>query len=473
MADLVSELRRIGRLDNAVALNLGTLSTNRFQGHLLTFDAVRSFGEPYSKNNSLEPLYDSFSWRFPPSMNWLYAERGLFSLEQTFFGRHVRLSNREALSLVSGAIHQARAVLAEHAPDFVFDNSYLGLQRLALRAACAELDIPLLTLRHALLSGRYRVSDIDDRVLQSQYGSALESSLEDRKEQVNRLHDLRAELRRVGSVVPEIKQQTVRNGRGITRLPMLVTRVAPRRKNIDREDYLAYRASSGRKVANRVVASRRAQWNRRILLQASGPFGPGTKRLAFTWHYQPEQSTSQGSPYFVHQARFVENVSRAMPLDWELVVVPYWNRLTHMKVSDAKILRLLPNVTVSRPERRTGDVLAECDAVVALTGTSGFEGLVLGKPVFVFGHPDWRLCRSATPIAAFDELTVSLRNIEHYRPDVEDVAAFVEALRSVSFELDDGRALSRRPDEVGSTGTYKADVRRVAGLLATHLEVSE
>lgn len=476
MADLADELRRKGFLDYAVALNLGTLRTNRFQNALQNFDNVYSFREPYQTNNSLVPLDEALAWAYPPSMNWLYAERGLFALEQSFFGRHVTLSHEDALSLISGALYQAKTALVQTSPDFVLDNSFLGAQRLALRAACAELQTPLLTIRHARLAGRYRISDADDRALHARYVSARESSQPERTAHAVRHDALRSELARLGSVAPELKQSFGESRRILAKLPtklLGLLRATARWRAFDRTDYLACRATRSRKVINLGVRSGRAFRNRRILVKASRSFDVRLKRLVFTWHYQPEQSTSQGSPYFVHQARFVENVSRALPLDWELIVVPYWSRLTHMKVSDAKTLRMLPNVTISRPELLTGDVLAECDAIIALTGTSGFEGLVLGKPVFVFGDPDWRMCRSATAVHTFDELTAFLRNADVHSPDAADVAAFVDALRLVSVKLHDGRALSRRPDEVRGSATYKADIQKVAQLLVTSLEASE
>jgi hypothetical protein len=131
----------------------------------------------------------------------------------------------------------------------------------------------------------------------------------------------------------------------------------------------------------------------------------------FPIHFQPEASTSVGSPFFENQLELVRNIAFSLGENEFLIVKEHVSNYGYFNSSVYDEIKSLPGVKLIGPKHNIKDFIKLSQGVIALTSTVGFEALLLDKPVLVFGdvfynkHP---LCRKINSIfeikKAFSEL---------------------------------------------------------------------
>lgn len=176
--------------------------------------------------------------------------------------------------------------------------------------------------------------------------------------------------------------------------------------------------------------------HRRLFLRLqNGPFPD--PYVFMTLHMQPEATTSMFTPYHVNQAAFVENVARAVPLGWKVVVKPNKNMVGVDPIRFLQGLSRIPNVVLTGYDADTKRLIADSRAVVTLSGTSGLEAALLGKPVFLVAKRGviWHILRDARRFATWEELHDLLRDPQASRPDDASLAAYLQAVHDTSFNL--------------------------------------
>ena len=164
---------------------------------------------------------------------------------------------------------------------------------------------------------------------------------------------------------------------------------------------------------------------------------PTGKYAFMTLHYQPESSTSGVTPFQVNQVAVVENVARCLPLDWKLVVKPNKTMIRMESPATYRQLTKIPNVVVMDFDANTRKLLEGARAVVAISGTSGFEGALLGKPVAVFGgrHVVWGRLKQVRQIDDWRDLAEMFANAHRFVPDDTTLAGYLQALFDTTFSL--------------------------------------
>lgn len=175
---------------------------------------------------------------------------------------------------------------------------------------------------------------------------------------------------------------------------------------------------------------------------AQGP--PAGKYAFFTLHMQPEVTTSLYAPFFTDQYAVVDNISKALPLDWTLVVKPNPVMIGVEPSSFYRRMNAVPNVTVVSPEADTRELILGSQAMVTISGTSGFEAALHGRKVIAFCQwPPWTMLEGVSVLTDFTRLHDEFRAAETYRADDGDLAAYLQALSELSFPMDKKRFLWR------------------------------
>lgn len=103
-------------------------------------------------------------------------------------------------------------------------------------------------------------------------------------------------------------------------------------------------------------------------------------------HFQPESSTMTFATYYLNQIAFIENLSKAIPGGTYLYVKEHPAMFANRKINFYKQLKKIPNVKLVHPEYKMDELIDNSSGVVTLTNTTGYEGILADKPVFVFGN---------------------------------------------------------------------------------------
>lgn len=154
--------------------------------------------------------------------------------------------------------------------------------------------------------------------------------------------------------------------------------------------------------------------------------------LFYPMHLEPEATLS----YFVEenydQSSLIRMILSAMRNNQYLVVKEHpqqqgalsLNKFSELKKQYSNLL-YLPSYVPSFK------ILQKSEAVVTLTSTAGWEALVLGKPVFVFGKIFYDQCPGVIRISNYKELKTSLQKEEYVIPNPMDVLLFAAKMVSL------------------------------------------
>jgi len=109
------------------------------------------------------------------------------------------------------------------------------------------------------------------------------------------------------------------------------------------------------------------------------------KYVFFALHFQPEATTLVCAPKYEKQLFFIDQLAKSLPSDTKLYVKEHYAFLGHREPDFYTKLKQYGNVVLIDPLEQSKDLILHSEAVVTLTGTVGWEGMILGKPVIMAG----------------------------------------------------------------------------------------
>jgi len=110
------------------------------------------------------------------------------------------------------------------------------------------------------------------------------------------------------------------------------------------------------------------------------------KFVYFPLHYQPEASTIVCALKYEKQLYFIDSWAKSLPADTVLYVKEHYAILGHRDPQFYKELKKYPNVVLIDPWESSRKLIQNSVAITTLTGTAGWEAMLLRKPVFIGGN---------------------------------------------------------------------------------------
>jgi len=112
-----------------------------------------------------------------------------------------------------------------------------------------------------------------------------------------------------------------------------------------------------------------------------------TDYVYFPLHLQPEMSTSLLGGKYCDQVLAIEDLARVLPKDWKIYVKEnpsqgYFQRDEYFFTR----LMNIPNVEFVGKSVSSIELIKHSKLVSVITGTAGWEAILIGKPVIVFGQ---------------------------------------------------------------------------------------
>lgn len=148
------------------------------------------------------------------------------------------------------------------------------------------------------------------------------------------------------------------------------------------------------------------------------------KYVYYPLHYQPEASTCVCAQKYENQMFFIDSWAKSLPADTVLYVKEHYallgNRDPHFYVD----LKKYPNVFLINPLENSRKLIENATAVTTLTGTAGFEALLLRKPVFLGGSI---VFDNAPGVIKIDDIYQNyLNNMQNWKhPQREEVIQYL------------------------------------------------
>lgn len=109
------------------------------------------------------------------------------------------------------------------------------------------------------------------------------------------------------------------------------------------------------------------------------------KFLLYPLHFHPEASTSILSGTYLDEYEVIRNIAFNLPEGVRLYVKDHVSAWAYPSVDFYRRIRKLPNVRLLAPEQPTKQLIKQSVGVITLTSTVGYEALLLGRQVFLYG----------------------------------------------------------------------------------------
>jgi hypothetical protein len=198
-------------------------------------------------------------------------------------------------------------------------------------------------------------------------------------------------------------------------------------------------------------------------------FTPEKEEFAFfPLHYEPETSLLLLAPYYTDQIHLIRQIARSLPVRYKLYVKEHPAMVEYRPRSYYKDLNKIHNVKLIRPSISGFAVTQHASLILTITGTAGWESVMLGKPVITFGHwfynalPVVETCRDIETLPALIK-----DRLEHPQRNEEALIDFLSAIFEDSVELD----LPHLWNEESDLMKKKEGLEPLTDLLAKKLEL--
>ncbi len=150
-------------------------------------------------------------------------------------------------------------------------------------------------------------------------------------------------------------------------------------------------------------------------------------------HFKPEASTSVFARHYCNDIAVVENIAFNLPFGSYLYVKEHFVNFGRLPVSYYEKLKKIPNVKLISCEENTKQLIENCQGVITLSSTVGYEALLLNKPVYVFGNVFYECHPNCRKIDRFDDLFEKLCDLT-VNKDPNINRAFIGAYRKITFQ---------------------------------------
>lgn len=179
--------------------------------------------------------------------------------------------------------------------------------------------------------------------------------------------------------------------------------------------------------------------------------------LLYPLHFHPESSTSILAGAYLNEYEVIRNIAFNLPQGIKLYVKDHVSAYGFPSISFYKKLKKLPNVRVLAPHEQTKLLIKQSIAVITLTSTVGYEALLLGKRVFLYGSVFYEFHENVINVSNESRLHGTILNglrtplVTDMDYTLDFIAAYFLSTKSGALNL----MLTRNPAYLMADGVYK------------------
>lgn len=169
----------------------------------------------------------------------------------------------------------------------------------------------------------------------------------------------------------------------------------------------------------------------------------------FPLQSEPEVSLQVlGRPYHKNQIELLRNLAASLPAGMKLVVKEHPRSMGLRPYAYYKMLFDIPNLYLADVHAASIPMVKASSFVGVISGTIGFEAIMMGKPVLILGHPKYEDVRGNMTRKCFNlfDMPIIIRELlENYTYEPEHIESFICALIEGSVAIDLYSNLLQKP----------------------------
>jgi hypothetical protein len=197
---------------------------------------------------------------------------------------------------------------------------------------------------------------------------------------------------------------------------------------------------------------------RRLAQRFYEPRRAGRRFVYFPLHMMDDYKLKRVIPHCADQLGIVEQVARALPHGYDLVVKEHPMSLGRNSLRMLRRLQGMRNERLVEPHTSSHELIATADAVAVISSTVGLEALLYEKPVLTLGEPFYAGYGVTLDLDSFAQIREGVPALLRFRPDPDRIRSFLfAAMRRcypgapmlVDNSDENARRLAGTLDEVG------------------------
>lgn len=194
----------------------------------------------------------------------------------------------------------------------------------------------------------------------------------------------------------------------------------------------------------------------------------------FPLHYEPEYATMVLAPFYINQLTLIKNIAKSLPIEYKLYVKehPVMYKNGPRPLSYYRKIKEIPNVRLINPLASSYDMIKKSRLVFTITGTAGWEALILKKPVFTFGKVFYNKLDLVNKVDNITELPFLVRKVlKNYEHDEKKLISFISAIFKESFQVKELGYLIYGSDQFNEDITNHEQVKIIAEALYNEMNI--
>lgn len=153
-------------------------------------------------------------------------------------------------------------------------------------------------------------------------------------------------------------------------------------------------------------------------------------------HLEPEIAMLVLAPEWTEQKNLIKQIAESLPLSFKLYVKEHPAMVGFRTRAYYKEIKKIPNVKLIHPNFDSHKIINDSKVIFTISGTAGWEGIILKKPVITFGHVFYNSLTNVKKVTEIEKLgSLTKWALETYKHDEKELENFVGALIGDSAEI--------------------------------------
>ncbi len=154
-------------------------------------------------------------------------------------------------------------------------------------------------------------------------------------------------------------------------------------------------------------------------------------------HFEPEIALSLFAPFYNNQLWLAKQIGRSLPMNYKLYIKEHPAMFGNRPRRFYTELKKIPNVKLIKPSVISFEILRRAKIVITITGTPGWEAMLLQKPVITFGDTFYNALEVVKKCTAIAELPFIIKEqLEHFAYDEPALINMLTAIYKEGADLD-------------------------------------
>lgn len=148
--------------------------------------------------------------------------------------------------------------------------------------------------------------------------------------------------------------------------------------------------------------------------------------IFYPLHMEPETAISYIGECYGNQLMLIDRISHCLGTNQKLIIKEHPQQRGVLLTKKYQALKKkYCNLIFIDAKISSYDIFKKMTCMVTLNGTAGFEALICGKPVILFGYAYYKDCKGVTFCESFWKLKEMLREHTYNMPKEKDIIEFI------------------------------------------------